>query len=214
MWCGVVWCGVVWLGVVWCGVVWCGVVWCRVAWRGVAAWRGGVAWRGVVWCGVVLCGVLSLSLSLSLFLSRGVAVVWRSCGSGVAVVWRSCGGGVAVLWRWCGGIVAVVWRSCGCGVAVVWWWWCGSNMKSVYLNPYVFNVERASADAPRGSMKYQLTYLNIRLFKCGYRTYIYTYVNVTYIHWYTVMLPTGCQLCLAIVFLSFIQLYPGRGLVF
>lgn len=45
--------------------------------------------------------------------------------------------------------------------------------------------------------------------------YIYnTYVNVTYIHWYTVMLPTGCQLCLAIVFLSFIQLYPGRGLVF
>ena len=39
----------------------------------------------------------------------------------------------------------------------------------VYLNPYIFNVERASADAPGGSMKYQLTYLNIRLFKCGYR---------------------------------------------
>ena len=68
----------------------------------------------------------------------------------------------------------MVWRSCGCGVAVV-WRWCGSNMKSVYLNPYIFNVERASADASRGSMKYQLTYLNIRLFKCGYRIFVLLY---------------------------------------
>ena len=78
-------------------------------------------------------------------------------------MWRYFGGGVAQ----CGG--AVVWQSCGCGVAVV-WRWCGSNMKSVCLNPYIFNVGRANADAPRGSMKYQLTCLNIRLFKCGYRS--------------------------------------------
>ena len=52
--------------------------------------------------------------------------------------------------------------------------WCGLGiMVSVYLNQYIFNVERASADAPRGSMKYQLTYLKIRLFKCGYRINIY-----------------------------------------
>ena len=27
-------------------------------------------------------------------------------------------------------------------------------------------------------MKYQLTYLNIRLFKCGYRIYIYKYLMI------------------------------------
>ena len=47
-----------------------------------------------------------------------------------------------------------------CGGMLV---WCGLGiMVSVYLSPYIFNVERASADAPRGSMKYQLIYLNIR----------------------------------------------------
>ena len=39
--------------------------------------------------------------------------------------------------------------------------------------PYIFNVGRANADALRGSMKYQLTCLNIRLFKCGYRSWSY-----------------------------------------
>ena len=102
----------------------------------------------------------------------------QSTTGSVVVAWRWCGGTLAVVWRW----VAVrrwslVWRSCGCGVAVV-WRWCGSNMKSVYLNPYIFNVERASADAPRGSMKYQFTYLNIRLFKCGYRT-VPSYIEIT-----------------------------------
>ena len=50
---------------------------------------------------------------------------------------------------------------------------CLGIMVSVCLNPYIFDVERASADAPRGSMKYQLTYLKIRLFKCGYRSQYY-----------------------------------------
>ena len=32
--------------------------------------------------------------------------------------------------------------------------WCGQGIgASVYFDPYIFNAERASSDAPRGSMK-------------------------------------------------------------
>ena len=51
--------------------------------------------------------------------------------------------------------------------------WCGLGIgASVYFDPYIFNVERASSEAPRGSMKYRLTCLIIRLFTCGYRIYL------------------------------------------
>ena len=53
-------------------------------------------------------------------------------------------------------------------------------MKSVYLNPYIFNVERASADAPRGSMKCQLTSLNAYLRVGTVYIYIYIYICVCF----------------------------------
>ena len=79
------------------------------------------------------------------------------------------------------------------------WWsselykWSGDYMVSVYWNPYIFNVERASADAPRGSMKYQLTCLNIRLFKCGYRIFIFIFIMFKYIYLHNLHIRRGIQ---------------------
>ena len=163
-------------------VQWCGAG-VAVVWR----WCGGsvvVVWRCNVWR---WCG-------------GGVAVVWWQCGGGVAVavVWWWCGGDVAV--QWCGGGEAVGWFvRHGTWGMLVWcgfWWlrfvgrlgsavwrhgvvWSGDYGLRIFY-PYIFNVGRANADALRGSMKYQLTCLNMRLFKCGYRREIYHTVHGCY----------------------------------
>ena len=74
-------------------------------------------------------------------------------------------GHVGVVWFL---VAALCWAIGVCGVEA----WCGVvwglyGLRIFY--PYIFNVGRANADALRGSMKYQLTCLSIRLFKCGYR---------------------------------------------